>query len=119
MFVSKFQIHQVVGRLVADPDFQETKSGKLRLSFAVAYDTYATSDAAGSHANFIQVTAWEKLALSYNDLLKKGMQVIINGELVQNRWVDKTGKKNSNFVLNASTIYLTTAGNKTSEKTAA
>lgn len=107
MFVSKFQVHQVVGRLVADPNFQETKTGKKRLSFSLAYDTYATSDAEGSHVNFLQVVAWEKLAMAFKDALGKGKQVIVGGELVQNRWVDSEGKKRSNFFLNASTIYLT------------
>lgn len=116
MFVSKFQIHQISGRLVADPEFQETKNGKLLLSFALAYDTYATSDAQGSHANFIQVSAWEKLASAFHGLLKKGMSVIVNGELVQNRWTDKDGKKRSNFVLIASSIYVTKAGKKTQEE---
>ncbi len=88
----KLQIMQVCGRLTKDPELKETPSGKIVMEFTLAYNTYSTTDQSGSHTNFITVEAWEKLAEKYILLVKKGMQVIVKGELVQNRWISKEGK---------------------------
>ena len=89
----KLQIMQVCGRLTKDPELKETPSGKMVMEFTLAYNTYSTTDQSGSHTNFITVEAWEKLAEKYILLIKKGMQIIVKGELVQNRWTNKEGKQ--------------------------
>ena len=53
-------INQLIGRLVRDPEIKETKNNKLVMEFTFAYETKSKTDSSGSHANFIQVEAWEK-----------------------------------------------------------
>ncbi len=89
----KLQIMQVCGRLTKDPELKETPSGKMVMEFTLAYNTYSTTDQSGSHTNFITIEAWEKLAERYVLLVKKGMQIIVKGELVQNRWKNSEGKQ--------------------------
>lgn len=101
---NELNIHQVVGRLVQDPLVKETKSGKRVMSFDLAYNTLQSTDPDGSHANFISIEAWDRIADIFAPILTKGLQVIINGDLVQNRWVDKDGKKRQDFKLVAQAI---------------
>jgi len=100
------QIHQIVGRLVKDPELKETKTGKLVLNFTIAYNTRRTSDSEGSHSNFLPVQAWEKTAEKFSKILKKGMKIIAKGELLQNRWKNEEGKSRSFIHLSVEDIAL-------------
>ena len=86
------QITQVCGRLVKDPQLKETPTGKIVMEFTLAYNTRSSTDSLGSHTSFLTIEAWEKLAEKYILHLKKGIQIIVKGELVQNRWKDTEGK---------------------------
>ena len=97
MFNSKMNIQQFVGRLVKDPTLKTTPNGKLVLNFPFAYNTLNKTDSTGSTANYLDVEAWEKIADYNAPRLKKGMEIIIMGNLVQRRWKDAEGKTRSNF----------------------
>jgi len=88
---------QFVGRLVRDPELKTTTTGKLIMSFPFAYDSANKTDDQGSHTSFIDVDAWEKLADYYAPRLKKGMQIVLQGNLVQKRWKDKEQRSRSTF----------------------
>ena len=100
----KLQIMQVCGRLTKDPQIKETPSGKIVMEFTLAYNTYSSTDQQGSHTNFVTVEAWEKMAEKHILLLKKGMQIIVKGELVQNRWKNSEGKHFSKMKIVAENI---------------
>lgn len=104
MFNDRMSIQQFVGRLVKDPTLKTTTGGKLVMSFPFAYNTANKSDDAGSHTSFLDVEAWEKLADYNAPRLKKGMQVVILGNLVQRRWKDAENKSRSTFRLVARAI---------------
>ncbi|MDH5719384.1 MAG: single-stranded DNA-binding protein [Spirochaetia bacterium] len=104
MYENKMQIHQIVGRLVKDPELKETKTGKLLLNFTIAYNTRRTSDSEGSHSNFLPVEIWEKSAEKFSKILKKGMKIIAKGELLQNRWKNENGETRSTIRLSAEDI---------------
>ncbi|HRP69913.1 MAG TPA: single-stranded DNA-binding protein, partial [Turneriella sp.] len=57
-----------------------------------------------SSANFLDVEAWEKLADFHAPRLKKGMEILVQGTLKQDRWQDAEGKKHSKFKLIARAI---------------
>jgi len=104
MFISKMNFQQFVGRLVKDPALKTTTSGKLVMTFPFAYNTITKTDDAGSTANYLDVEAWENLA-DYNAVrLKKGMEVVVLGNLTQRRWKDTEGKTRSNYKLIARAI---------------
>lgn len=107
MFNNKMNIQQFVGRLVKDPTLKTTPTGKLVLNFPFAYNTLNKTDSAGSTANYLDVEAWEKLADYNAPRLKKGMEIIIMGNLIQRRWKDAEGKTRSNFRVIARAISVT------------
>lgn len=97
MYNSRMNIQQFVGRLVKDPVLKTTPNGKLVMSFPFAYNTPNKTDDSGSNANFIDVEAWEKVADFNAPRLKKGMEIIVLGNLVQRRWKDADAKTRSQF----------------------
>ncbi|MDH5718276.1 MAG: single-stranded DNA-binding protein [Spirochaetia bacterium] len=104
MTPNSMNINQIKGRIVTDPEVKETTTGKKFLTFNLMYYTRQTTDKDGSHANFIHVEVWEKLAEVFHSILKKGLEVVINGALVQSRWVDKNQNKKSRFHISAETL---------------
>jgi single-strand DNA-binding protein len=97
-------INQLRGRIINDPETKETKSGKKLLTFNFMYFTRQTTDASGSHTNFIQVEAWQKVAELCAPHMKRGLDVIVNGSLVQKRWTDENGNLRSQFYFTADAI---------------
>ena len=100
-------ICQIKGRLVKDPELTETKTGKKLLNFSLAYNSWQTTDSDGSNANFIRVEAWEKIAEIFAPLLKKGVEILVNGAIVQNRWKDPDGNSKSYHKISAGSISIT------------
>lgn len=104
MYNNQMNIQQFVGRLVKDPALKTTQNGKLLMVFPFAYNTFAKTDDSGSTANFIDVEAWDKLADFHAPRLKKGMEVVIRGTLMQRRWKDQENKTRSVFKIVARAI---------------
>jgi single-strand DNA-binding protein len=70
---------QLAGRLVADPDLRTTSSGK-----SVCRMRVATNDT--REAQFHDVVAWEALADSSAESLRKGATVTVEGRLQTRTW---------------------------------
>ncbi len=104
MFNQKMNIQQFVGRLVKDPTLKTTTNGKLLMTFPFAYNTPNKTDDSGSTSNFLDVEAWEKIADYNAPRLKKGMEIVIMGNLTQRRWKDAENKTRSTFRLVARAI---------------
>ncbi|MCS6983660.1 MAG: single-stranded DNA-binding protein [Leptospiraceae bacterium] len=94
-----FHMQQIQGRLVRDPELKTTPSGKTVAVFDLAYLGRYKTDAQGSLVSFLKVEAWEKQAEYVAKNLRKGMEVIVKGDLVQRRWQRADGKKASDFRL--------------------
>ena len=76
----------LIGRLTADPELRYTPSGKAVAKFRLAVDRRA--NARGEReTDFINIVAWQKLAVSCADHLLKGSSVYIEGEL-RSRTID-------------------------------
>jgi single-stranded DNA-binding protein len=71
------------------------------------YFTKQTTDSEGSHNNFIPVEAWQTTAEIVAPLLSKGLEVIVNGTIIQKRWIDDNGSMKSQFVFSADAINIT------------
>jgi single-strand DNA-binding protein len=104
MYNNPMNFQQFVGRLVKDPTLKTTPSGKLLMVFPFAYNTVSKTDDAGSNTCFIDVEAWERLADFHAPRLKKGMEVVIRGSLVQRRWKDQENKLRSTYKIVARAI---------------
>ncbi|MDH4263024.1 MAG: single-stranded DNA-binding protein [Spirochaetia bacterium] len=107
MFFNAMNINQLKGRIVNDPEVKETKTGKKLLTFNLMFFTRQTTDAEGSHTNFIQVEAWQKVAEMYAPYMCRGLEILVNGSIVQKRWSDENGNLKSQFYFTADAINIT------------
>ena len=104
----------IVGRLVADAILKYTNSGTAILNFTVANNVYQGRDK-DDYVNFIDCQMWGKQAEGVNDYLIKGKQVVIQGELKQQRWETDNGKR-SKIVVNVRSIQLVGAKSETAKQ---
>jgi single-strand DNA-binding protein len=75
---------QLAGRLVADPDLKYTPSGK-----AVCRMRLATNDT--KVAQFHDIVAWETVAETAAESLRKGAKVTVEGRLQTRTWETADG----------------------------
>jgi single-strand DNA-binding protein len=87
---------QLAGRLVADPDLRSTPSGK-----SVCRMRVATNDT--REAQFHDVVAWEALAESAAESLRKGAAVTVEGRLQTRTWqaADRSPRRATEIVASA------------------
>ena len=77
---------QLAGRITRDPEIITTQSGKRLAKFTVAYSRKSGDS---EEKLFLDCTAWEKSADTAAKLLK-GAPVLMEGQLRQEEWEDKT-----------------------------
>ena len=91
----------LLGRLTRDPEQRTTSNGRTIASFSIAVDRGGQDDT----ADFINITAWEKLADLVMQYLSKGRRVLVQGRLRQDSWEDKeTGKRQSRIEVTATDV---------------
>lgn len=88
------------GNLGKDPELRYFEDGKMVANFTIAVEGRR-----GSGAMWIPVKVWGKQAQVIGDYVKKGSQIIVNGELQQETW-NKGDEKMSRMVLNCNTFTL-------------
>jgi single-strand DNA-binding protein len=108
-------INQVVicGRLTRDSELKFTTGGTAVARASVAVNRYAGQNKE-NEVSFFDVTIWGKQAEGLNQYLTKGKQVVISGELRQERW-EKEGQKNSRVEIVARSIQLVGSKDEKSE----
>lgn len=94
---------QVSGRIASDVERKTVKEQTV-ISFTLLFETLRKTDKEGSHVNFIQVELWGKMAELFYPLLSKGIELIVTGELFQQRWVGTDGKKAQKFSISAQAL---------------
>lgn len=93
----------MIGRLTRDPECKEISSqnGKFQVAnfdIAVRRNTTDVTD-------FFHVKAFNKLSDIAEKYLRKGMKVLVEGELLTSSYTDKdTGKKKTSFEISATRI---------------
>lgn len=82
----------------------------LRIYFDKPVKNQETGEFEDKGGFWLDVSAWDRLAVDAMRLLKKGTRVRVEGALKQNVWTDdKSGEERSKFVLYAQEISLTLA----------
>lgn len=94
---------QVSGRIASDVEKKTVKEQTV-ISFTLLFETVRKTDKEGSHINFIQVELWGKMAELFYPLLSKGIELIVTGELFQQRWVGNDGKKAQKYSISAQAL---------------
>jgi single-strand DNA-binding protein len=85
----------LIGNLGKDPEMRYLEGNVARVNFSLA-TTESFKDKDGNrieHTEWHNIVFWRSLAESANKLLKKGLQVYIEGKLQTRQWQDKEGHK--------------------------
>lgn len=79
----------VEGFITEDTVLQRSpKTKKPFILFSLAINHYPRPGEPG-RVSFVEVEAWEELALAVQDKIKKGKRVIVTGRLRQDRWTEE------------------------------
>lgn len=85
----------MIGRVTKDPEIRYTSQGMAKLEISIACNkSVKRGDSWENEVSFFETILWDRKATALKDLLKKGMQVAISGNIKQQRW-EKDGKKYS------------------------
>jgi single-strand DNA-binding protein len=87
----------LIGNLGKDPEIKYLEGNIARVNFSLA-TAEVYKDKAGNrveHTEWHNIILWRGLAENAEKLLKKGMQVYIEGKLQTRQWTDKEGHKRS------------------------
>jgi single-strand DNA-binding protein len=84
----------IIGNLGADPEMKYTPSGKAITTFRVAVGrTYRSPEGENrDETEWFRIVAWDKLAETCNQYLRKGAKVYVEGRLQTRTWKDKDGQ---------------------------
>lgn len=84
----------LMGRLTRDPEVRYTTTNNIPVaSFALAVNRRFVRQGEERQADFINITAWDKVADFCGKYFKKGQQVGIIGRIQTRNYDDKDGKK--------------------------
>ncbi len=88
--MSDTNITVLIGRLTRDSELKYTNNGTAVLNFSIAVNRSIPPKGDGcewkNEASFFDVQAWAKLAEAKAPSLVKGKQILVEGELRQDRW---------------------------------
>ena len=111
----------LLGNLGKDPEIKYLEGNIAVVNFSLA-TTESYKDKAGNkteQTEWHNIVIWRNLAENAHKLLKKGMQIYLEGKIHTKQWTDRTGNKKNiteiycdNFILinNKSDLPITTKG---------
>lgn len=83
----------LIGRLTRDPELRYTQAGVPVVSFSIAVDRPFTGQSGERETDFIDITAWRKLAETCANHLGKGRLVAVEGSLRVRSYETNDGQK--------------------------
>lgn len=108
----------LIGRLTRDPEIRFLPSGSQVTSFSIAVNrSYKSGDEWKEETYFFDIETFGTLAERLGRQLSRGFQVLIEGELRQDRWENQNGEKRSKVkvIANKSSI-LSKPGEKSNKE---
>lgn len=92
----------VTGRLGRDAELKYTTQGTAVCNFTVAVERkWGKGEQSQTKTIWLSVNLWGKYGESINRYLRKGRKVTVQGELDEDKWEDKEGKKRSRMFVHA------------------
>ena len=100
------------GNITSDPELKFTTGEVARLSFGIACNKSwkNSQNEWEEETSFFNVTVWRNLAEQAASVLEKGMPIVVNGELKQDRWEDSDGNNRSTVNVTAKSIAINVWG---------
>jgi len=95
------------GRLVRDASLKYTNSGFAVCEFDIAVNKEYLKDGEKiKTVSYFPVVLWGKLGEAISGYLTKGKQITVDGEIKQEQWHDKEGKKRSTIKIIANSVQM-------------
>ena len=86
----------LIGRVSSEPEIRFLPSGMQVTSFSVAHNrAYKSGESWKEEVYYFDVDSFSALAERLGKQLNKGMQIVIEGSLKQERWETEDGSKRS------------------------
>lgn len=106
----------VAGNLTKDPIFRQTTNNTPVVNFSIASNRKYkdSSNQWQEDVCYVGIVAWNKLAESCRDRLKKGSAVLVDGELQSRNWKSEEGHNRSIVEIKARRIQFLNKRMKTS-----
>ena len=82
----------IQGRLTDHPELMHTPGGNAVIDFTIAVEGNRNGDGT-RRVDFIKIVAWNAMAEFICKYFEKGQQVIIEGKISTNSYVDRNGNK--------------------------
>lgn len=106
----------LIGRLTKDAELKDV-NGYQKLDFSIAFSTSKKEgDKYIDESNYLNLTLWGKVASAIHPYMTKGTQVLVTGELKQDRW-EKDGQKLSALKVIVRNVQLLGSRNSNAAKT--
>jgi single-strand DNA-binding protein len=86
--MNKAILHGFVGK---DPEIRTTESGKKIAKFSLATTSFRKSSDGGKQSDWHSLIFWEKLADLCEKYVKKGSELIVEGEITYGSYTNKEG----------------------------
>lgn len=100
-----------MGHLVSDPVTRQTNTGKTICNLRVCI-----SDNTTKNKCFMDVEAWEKTGEACSKFLKKGREVMIDGELCVSAWQGSDGTSKTKNYIKASKVKFIGGGKNSADR---
>ncbi len=97
----------IVGNVGRDPELRYTQSGVAVCDFSVAVSrkwTDRNSNEPREKTIWFRVTAWRSLAETCNQFVRKGMQIMVTGEVDASAYVGQDGEARASLDLTAQNV---------------
>jgi single-strand DNA-binding protein len=95
--MANINVAVLVGRTTRDVELKYTSTGSAVGKFSLAVNRWNGTEEV---ADFFDCTVWGKQAETMSQYVPKGMQIVVIGELRQNRWTTEGGAKRSRVYVN-------------------
>lgn len=100
--MANFNELTLIGHVGRDAEMKFTPEGKPVANFSVAYSENRGED--DSLTEWFEVETWEKLAETCNQFVSKGMQVMVKGRVLLDRWKDNDNINRSRLKVKAGKV---------------
>lgn len=101
----------LMGRITADPELRQTKSGTEVLRFSIAVNRRFNKEV----TDFFNCVAWKSTAVFIDKYFGKGDMIAVVGELQTRTWDDEKGVKHYATDINIDEAYFAGAKRNTQE----
>lgn len=114
-----YQYTVIIGNVGRDPELRYTQSGVAVCDFSVAVSrrwTDRNTNEQREKTTWFRVYAWRQLAETVNQYVRKGMQIMVAGEVDATAFIGQDGEARASLDLTAQNVrFLGQRGDRTEE----